>query len=251
VTPKNDLPLAVLAGGRGLRLTGGRSSKPLFEVYGRPLISYILDAACAAGVSRCFVLVREDDHDVARYLASREADFEVLSIIRSRAEGTGPACRALVESLESEQHILATSDLIISASALETMLERFATQDPSRAGVLATTARIGADRPVWVEVSGEGVVTDYGKDIDPQPRVWGNVRVMREVYSRWIMGHPEILQDTVLTKTFVRSRRTAEIDAVPIDDLYDVDTVEEIDGTHHFLHPQDYQLENDGVRFHP
>jgi bifunctional UDP-N-acetylglucosamine pyrophosphorylase/glucosamine-1-phosphate N-acetyltransferase len=78
----------ILAAGRGKRMGGGRA-KVLFEVAGRTMLDWVLDAARSAGAARIVVVV---GHDRQRVAASLPRDAEC--VVQERPLGTGDAVRA-------------------------------------------------------------------------------------------------------------------------------------------------------------
>ena len=98
-------PLAtlILAAGRGTRMKS-RLPKVLHEICGRPMLSYILDAASAAGPERRLVVVGHDAERVSQRFAE-EAEF----VRQADQRGTGHAvlvCREALEGFRGDVLIL-------------------------------------------------------------------------------------------------------------------------------------------------
>jgi glucose-1-phosphate cytidylyltransferase len=67
------MKVAILAGGRGTRLTGGESAHPkaLFEIGGRPIIWHILNLYAAAGMTDFLLLLGYKADEIVDYFVNR------------------------------------------------------------------------------------------------------------------------------------------------------------------------------------
>ncbi len=84
----SDLAAVVLAAGKGKRMKSG-TAKVLHPLLGRPMISYVLDQAVAAGASRCAVVLGHGAGDVAPFVPG--GMFEIVH--QKEQLGTGHAVR--------------------------------------------------------------------------------------------------------------------------------------------------------------
>ncbi|MEM7437200.1 MAG: bifunctional UDP-N-acetylglucosamine diphosphorylase/glucosamine-1-phosphate N-acetyltransferase GlmU [Myxococcota bacterium] len=86
----------ILAAGEGTRMKSTRA-KVLHEVAGRALVSWVIDAALAAGAKRCVVVVGHQREEVEREL---EAQFgnQVETAVQPEQRGTGDAVRCALEA---------------------------------------------------------------------------------------------------------------------------------------------------------
>ena len=94
VAQQRPLATLILAAGKGTRMKS-RLPKVLHELCGRPMLSYILDAAGAAGPERRLVVVGHDAERVSERFAE-EAEF----VRQDEQRGTGHAVRVCREALE-------------------------------------------------------------------------------------------------------------------------------------------------------
>ncbi|MEM7138832.1 MAG: bifunctional UDP-N-acetylglucosamine diphosphorylase/glucosamine-1-phosphate N-acetyltransferase GlmU [Myxococcota bacterium] len=86
----------ILAAGEGTRMKSTRA-KVLHEVAGRSLVSWVVDAAIAAGAQRCLVVVGHQREEVEKALEARFGD-QVETVVQSEQRGTGDAVRCALEA---------------------------------------------------------------------------------------------------------------------------------------------------------
>ncbi len=110
----------VLAAGQGTRMRSSLT-KVLHPLAGRPMVRYVVDAASAAGVGRCIVVVGPDAGDV-RAAAGPAAEFAV----QDEALGTGHALAAARDAIGDAEHVLVLNGDVplISEVTLRMLAER-------------------------------------------------------------------------------------------------------------------------------
>ncbi|HEX4355859.1 MAG TPA: NTP transferase domain-containing protein, partial [Polyangiales bacterium] len=81
----------VLAAGQGTRMKS-RLPKVLHPLLGRPMLTYPIDAALAAGAARVVVVVGHGADAVRQMLAQRY-DERVITALQPEQHGTGDAAR--------------------------------------------------------------------------------------------------------------------------------------------------------------
>jgi len=119
----------VLAAGQGKRMRS-QLPKVLHPLLGRPMVTYPVDAAFAAGAERVVCVVGHGADQVSRTLAERYGD-RVLTALQPEQRGTGDAARYGQEALPSWNGwivILYGDGVLISARAICALL------DAARAG---------------------------------------------------------------------------------------------------------------------
>ena len=90
-------PVAILlAAGHGKRMKSNQA-KVLHEVCGRPMISYVVEAARGAGAKTIVVVVGAGADQVR---AALQAEPDVLFATQENQQGTGDAVRACRETLQ-------------------------------------------------------------------------------------------------------------------------------------------------------
>ena len=133
------MPLAVvLAAGKGTRMKSDLP-KVLFEVCGRPLIEFVLDALDAAGIGRIVVVVGYRADEVRRRLAGRK---NLVFVEQTEQLGTGHAvsvCRPVLETHRGPVVIVTGDSPLTQAASLRTLLAEFERGRP--ACVLGTLRR--------------------------------------------------------------------------------------------------------------
>ncbi|MDY7092488.1 MAG: bifunctional UDP-N-acetylglucosamine diphosphorylase/glucosamine-1-phosphate N-acetyltransferase GlmU [Acidobacteriota bacterium] len=110
------LTAVILAAGKGTRM---RSSLPkvLHPVAGRPMISWVLDAARAAGCQRLVVVV---GHGADQLRAAVAAD-DVVCVLQEEQNGTGHALAQAAPEIDGESRLLVLSGDVplVSAATLQ------------------------------------------------------------------------------------------------------------------------------------
>ena len=133
------MPLAVvLAAGKGTRMKSDLP-KVLFEVCGRPLIEFVLDALDAAGIGRVVVVVGYRADEVRRRLAGRD---NLVFVEQTEQLGTGHAvmvCRPVLETHRGPVVIVTGDSPLTQAASLRKLLAEFERGRP--ACVLGTLSR--------------------------------------------------------------------------------------------------------------
>jgi GTP:adenosylcobinamide-phosphate guanylyltransferase len=219
-----------MAGGRGMRLTNGTTSKPLFKVRGKALIDYVLEAAIEARMKEVHIAVRKGDHDLRSHLEMFRDFIPELYIMDTRGGGTGNTTTQLMESIGERDHVLSPCDVVCKPSDLRTLIkaadrriDRFRDM-----ALLALTRRHGADQPIWVEVDDKWNVIRYGKDLPPQKYSWGNLRYCTSLFSREaiLYKNQSNLRDTVVCRDLLQ-KFPGTFHGFPMPQLFDVDTPEE------------------------
>jgi bifunctional UDP-N-acetylglucosamine pyrophosphorylase/glucosamine-1-phosphate N-acetyltransferase len=90
------LSAIVLAAGKATRMKSERV-KVLHEICGRPMLSYVLDACRAVGVTRIYLVI---GHDRERVMAAYRGDADIGWVVQEEQKGTGHAvmvCREMME----------------------------------------------------------------------------------------------------------------------------------------------------------
>lgn len=116
-------PLAtlILAAGKGTRMKS-RLPKVLHELCGRPMLSYVLDAASAAGPERRLVVVGHDAERISERFAE-EAEF----VRQADQRGTGHAvlvCREALEGFRGDVLILYGDTPLLRGQTIRRMQQR-------------------------------------------------------------------------------------------------------------------------------
>ena len=130
-------PVAViLAAGKSTRMKSD-TPKVIHEIFGRPMIDYVLDSARKAGVRRMVIVV---GHEADRVKASLRHHPDVEFALQSEQHGTGHAvmmCRDQLADHEGPVLILAGDTPLLKAESLQSLIEE---QTSHQAGCVIGTA---------------------------------------------------------------------------------------------------------------
>jgi UDP-N-acetylglucosamine diphosphorylase / glucose-1-phosphate thymidylyltransferase / UDP-N-acetylgalactosamine diphosphorylase / glucosamine-1-phosphate N-acetyltransferase / galactosamine-1-phosphate N-acetyltransferase len=110
----------VLAAGRGTRmreLTVSRP-KPMMEVSGRPVLSYILEGLRDAGVRKILIVIGYKKEVVMNHFGDgSELGVEIVYAEQIRQDGTGKVVELAKDFCGSEPFILSYGDILVDASS--------------------------------------------------------------------------------------------------------------------------------------
>jgi bifunctional UDP-N-acetylglucosamine pyrophosphorylase/glucosamine-1-phosphate N-acetyltransferase/UDP-N-acetylglucosamine pyrophosphorylase len=126
-----DEPIAVvLAAGKGTRMNSDLP-KVLCRALERPLVDWVLDAVCAAGVARAVVVVGYRAGDVRAALADR-ANVEFAE--QTEQLGTGHAvmmCRRQLAAHDGPVLVVTGDSPLVQKDSIEQLFSRFREQRPA------------------------------------------------------------------------------------------------------------------------
>lgn len=132
-------PVAIiLAAGQGKRMKSDRA-KVLHEVCGRPMISYVVDAARGAGARTIVVVV---GYAAEQLYAALDGEPDIRFAVQDQQLGTGHAvkvCRPLLEGYEGPALVLVGDEPLLRPEPLADLLER---QRNESAACLLGTAEV-------------------------------------------------------------------------------------------------------------
>jgi len=127
----------VLAAGKGTRMKSDRP-KVLAEVWGRPLIDYVLDVLDKVGVERVIVVVGYRADLVQEALRDRK---NITFVEQTEQLGTGHAvmvCRDELEGYDGPVLVLTGDSPMVQSSSLATLLQGLGEEGESSGCVLGT-----------------------------------------------------------------------------------------------------------------
>jgi bifunctional UDP-N-acetylglucosamine pyrophosphorylase/glucosamine-1-phosphate N-acetyltransferase len=135
VLEKMSLTAIILAAGRSTRMRSKRA-KPLHEICGRPMLSYILDACFEAGCDRILVVVGHGKDEVVSQFGD---DRRIHFVEQTQQLGTGHAakmCEGELAGHGGDVFILAGDVPLVRGQILKTLLQ--AHREERAAGSMAT-----------------------------------------------------------------------------------------------------------------
>lgn len=161
-------PVAViLAAGKSTRMKSA-TPKVIHEIFGRPMIDYVLEAARDAGVSRMVVVV---GHEADRVKAALSHHSDVEFALQSEQHGTGHAvmmCRDQLADHDGPVLVLAGDTPLLRVETLQGLLEE---QREHKAGCVIGTAVTAANKGlgrIVRDASGEFEAIVEQKDATPE-----------------------------------------------------------------------------------
>lgn len=171
-----------MAAGRGFRLSDGELSKPMFEVFGKPLIQHSIDLLNRAEVEELVVTARPNDHRLIDHLEQLEG-FGKVHIIPIETQSAFESFRALQKTLCGRDHLVLACDVLIQWEAFFRFLGNAKSALLNSKMCILVSELISDDKPIWVEFSDDGHVTRYGKRIPQTGFVFGNIRAIRSDFA--------------------------------------------------------------------
>lgn len=224
-----EYSLMILAAGHGMRLTGGLSSKAMFSIAGRPLISFIMECRKLPYIASTVVLIRPDDLSLKAYLEEESSRSERgIDIIARPCSCTAEATSTLYEVTQTEHHVWATCDEICTAGDVAALIEYYETMQRGGAmSVIPVTPIVGEDKPVWVDVAEDMSVRGLGKQIPATELAWGNMRISGPEFRTLHFEHSKNTnQETRVYDSIIRNTAGKHF-ATIMPGIFDVDTPQE------------------------
>ncbi|MEW2302551.1 NTP transferase domain-containing protein [Streptomyces sp. NPDC006655] len=171
--------LAVMAGGAGTRLRecGIEVPKALLRIGRQTILERLLDQACSVGIREVLIASGPDRDDVDALL-SEDSRFE-STVLHTPRRGTLHAVRALVREIGGREHVLTTSDAVLSDNALAGLLQhvRDDSGQATMMNLLVTPA--GEDRsPIYVRDIGPSgyAIEKPGRSVTPSSVRYAGMR---------------------------------------------------------------------------
>jgi len=130
-----SLTAIILAAGKSTRMKS-KKPKPLHEICGRPMLSYVLEACYGVGCKKVLVVI---GHGKEEIIAEFGGDKRITFVEQTEQLGTGHAVRSCVPHMKDvtgDVFILAGDGPLIRADVLRTLLH--AHQDEKAAASMAT-----------------------------------------------------------------------------------------------------------------
>lgn len=126
-----NAPIAiVLAAGKGTRMKSDRA-KVLFEVCGRSMIHFVLDALQSAGVGKTIVVVGHQQDLVREELKDRS---NIEFVVQEEQLGTGHAvqvCRENLKDHDGQVIVIAGDSPLLQPSSLKKLISEFEQTQPA------------------------------------------------------------------------------------------------------------------------
>jgi NDP-sugar pyrophosphorylase family protein len=153
---------AIIAAGQGERLqrAGYMQPKPLVRVAGKPLIDHVLANIAAAGLREVVCIVNEQSRGIEEHCRAAWPGIE-FRFVRRTTPSSMESLFTLQPLLGTSRFLLLTVDSIFAPAVLRDFLAK-AAAIPDAQGVLAATAFVEDEKPLWVRTDADGRITDLG-----------------------------------------------------------------------------------------
>lgn len=220
----------IIAAGEGSRLkqAGIPVHKPLLEVGGFPLIGHALRHLQEAGIGRAVIIFNEAEQDCADW-ARQHFPSMALEILVKSTKSSFESFWRVGRALGPGRHLLSTVDSICSPAEL---LKMTAPVPKSPRDIfLGVTSFVHDEKPLWVETEPGGLKIRALGGPSGNYATAGFYNVSDEVFKR------ELRDDLTSLRAFLKELTLDGFPtyAVPLADVVDVDTPEDIAIAEQFL----------------
>ncbi|HEY6675188.1 MAG TPA: NTP transferase domain-containing protein [Terrimicrobium sp.] len=214
--------------GRRLKMDGLTFSKPLIPIAGTPLIGHTLRQFLEIGVEHVAIIFNETQQECADWVRAHFAALELKILIKTTRSSFESFWR-VGRVLGPGRHLICTVDSICSPQDWQTMFASPA--DSDREVLLAVTSFVHDEKPLWVATKPESLeIVNLGAS-GGKFATAGIYGVTAAIFEReWEDGIPSL-------RAFLGQllREGFPFRAVPLGDVIDVDTVEDINLAERFL----------------
>ena len=220
----------IIAAGEGsrLRMAGVEVSKPLVPIAGTPLIGHTLREFLEMGVERVAIIFNETQQECVDWVRAHFPSLELKIIIKTTRSSFESFWR-VGRALGPGRHLICTVDSICSPEDWRTMFA--SATNSEREVLLAVTSFVHDEKPLWVATEPESLrIINLGV---PRGKfaTAGIYGVGGGIFEReWQEGISSL-------RAFLGQllREGFPLRAVPLGDVIDVDTVEDINLAERFL----------------
>jgi NDP-sugar pyrophosphorylase family protein len=207
--------------GRRLKLAGVKAHKPLVSIAGFPLIGHMLRQFAACGIRRAIIIFNEEEEECVDWVRKHFAAMDLQILVRSTKSSFESFSRVGCE-LGAGRHLICAVDSICSSADLLKMIS----SEARSAGelLLGVTAFVHDEKPLWVRMEpGSLRIRQIGGAADSYATA-GLYNIDSSIFERQFRDHIPSLR--VFLQELVREGVPAS--AVPLAEVIDVDTIEDI-----------------------
>lgn len=229
------MKMGIIAAGTGDRLAGGGIStpKPLLPIGGKPLLRRMIEAGAHLEVTAVACIVNDRNPAVAEFLRSTPWPVP-LEIVVKTTPSSMESLFCLAPYLSEEPFFLTTVDAVCTRRIMREFLRKAKGMIGAK-GVLALTAFVDDEKPLWASVNGSNRIVALGEA----------ARDRRWVTAGFYYFAPEIFAEVAAART---KKLTAlrqflahlldqgyPIHGVPVPKTVDVDYPEDIEKAEAYL----------------
>jgi NDP-sugar pyrophosphorylase family protein len=220
----------IIAAGEGLRFkeAGVRVHKPLIPIAGFPLIGHRLRQFVESGIQGAVIIFNEGQQDCADWVRKHFPAMDLHILIKSTRSSFESFWR-VGRALGPGRHLISTVDAICSSDDWHKMLNP---RSPSLCEILlGVTSFVHDEKPLWVRTApGSLEITEIGGGAHGYATA-GLYGVHEGIFEKTLR------EDISSLRVFLREllREGFPVRAVPLADVIDVDTVDDIHLAEKFL----------------
>ncbi|HEY5813921.1 MAG TPA: NTP transferase domain-containing protein [Terrimicrobiaceae bacterium] len=220
----------IIAAGEGsrLRMGGVGVNKPLVPIAGWPLIGHTLRQFVEMGIRRVVVIFNESEQDCAEWVQTHFPTLDLEIMLRSTRSSFESFWR-VGRALGPGRHLICTVDSICAAADWRTMIA--SRPDANSAIFLGITSFVHDEKPLWVRLDPSGIKIAEIGGVRSHFATAGIYNVCDAIFER------EFDESIPSLRVFLR-KLLAEgfpLCALPLQEVVDIDTVEDIDLAERFL----------------
>jgi choline kinase len=220
----------IIAAGEGSRLKtdGVGISKPLVPIAGLPLIGYALRQFVKIGVRRVVIIFNESEQDCVKWVRTHFSALDLEILVRSTQSSFESFWR-VGRALGPGRHLISAVDSICSPADWRAMIASRARSQ--RDVLLGVTAFVHDEKPLWVRTKpGSLKIAEIGGPREDFATA-GFYNVGDAIFER------ELADGISSLRVFLREllREGFPLRAIPLADVIDVDTAEDINLAERFL----------------
>ena len=152
----------ILAAGDGTRLRedGWAMAKPLVPVDGVPLVAHVIENCHAAGIESLAIIFNAREEECAEFVRARYSAARIRILVKTTASSL-ESFREIARMLPSGPALVSTVDAWCPRPDFLEFARR-AGLAPAEETVLAVTPFVSDEKPLWVRLDREGLVTEIG-----------------------------------------------------------------------------------------
>jgi choline kinase len=220
----------IIAAGEGsrLKLNGIQIHKPLVPICGFPLIGHTLRQLVDAGIHRAVIIFNEAEQDCVDWVQRHFPALELEILIKSTTSSFESFWR-VGRALGPGRHLICAVDSICSPADWRKMMSSKA--GSAREVILGVTSFVHDEKPLWVRTEpGSLRIAEIG-GLAAGYATAGLYNVCDDIFERELAGSISSLR--VFLKQLLREGFPAS--AVPLADVIDVDTPEDVQIAERFI----------------
>ena len=220
----------IIAAGEGsrLKLANVEAHKPMVHIAGWPLIGHVLGHFAGAGIQRAVIIFNESGQECADWVRKTFPSLE-LEILIKTTQSSFESFWRVGRGLGPGRHLISTVDSVCSPADFRRMIA--AKAESPREVFLGVTSFVHDEKPLWIATERETLnVVAVGGDAGLYATA-GLYNVSGAIFEK------EWREDVRSLRVFLKQLLAEGIPmrAIPLAEVIDVDTAEDINLAESFL----------------